>query len=98
NEDVNEENPKYLTINQTLMTVDAWTNIPLDSAHVNQTGLAELLSRMTHMNSESIRRRLAQGISYEGPRAKKDADYVASLLEKVDAELAQRVRNNVAGG
>ena len=82
-------------INQTLMFFEAALNTSFDSHHINQSALAELISFLTGKKKGSIRTKITEGIGYDGPQERRDAAYLAKLLDDVSPELAQRIRNNI---
>ena len=82
-------------INQTLMFFEAALNTSFDSHHINQSALAELISFLTGKKKGSIRTKITEGIGYDGPQERRDATYLAKLLDEVSPELAQRIRNKI---
>lgn len=82
-------------INQTLMFFEAALNTSFDSHHINQSALADAISFLTGKKKGSIRTKITDGIGYDGPQVKRDAAYLAKLLDEVSPELAQRIRNNI---
>ena len=82
-------------INQTLMFFEAALNTSFDSHHINQSALADAISFLTGKKKGSIRTKITDGIGYDGPQERRDATYLAKLLDEVSPELAQRIRNNI---
>ena len=74
---------------------EAALNTSLGSHYINQSVLAELISFLIGKKKGSIRTKNTDGIGYDGPQVKRDAAYLAKLLDEVSPELAQRIRNNI---
>lgn len=82
-----------LTIQQVVMLFETVLDVPLDASFTNLSELAVLLSRVSGYKSESIRVKIANGIDYEKPQARKDAELLAALLENIRPDLALKLRN-----
>ena len=93
-----EEEPEVeqLTTQQLIILFEALLDVSLDSQYTNQSALANLLSRISGYNPNSIRYKITSGVDYDKQQVKSDALLVAALLEKIKPDLAEKLRNNVA--
>ena len=88
-------NSKKFSINQILMLIESWFDVPLDSSHVNQCAIARLVNRISGWSEESIRVRVANGVNYSGPQGRRDVKLVSSMLDEVNPLYAERIRGNI---
>ena len=88
-----EEN--RLNIQQLILLFMEILDLTLDPTFTNQSELARLIAAVSGFKFESIRPKIAKGISYDKKQVKQDAQRVASLLEKVKPGLAERIRRNI---
>lgn len=88
-------NSKKFSINQVLMLIESWIDVPLDSSHVNQCAIARLVNRISGWSEESIRVRVANGVNYSGPQGRRDVKLVSSMLDEVNPLYADRIRGNI---
>lgn len=84
-----------LNIQQLILLFMEMLDLTLDPTFTNQSELARLIAAVSGFKFESIRPKIAKGISYDKKQVKQDAQRVASLLEKVKPELAERIRCNI---
>ena len=84
-----------LNIQQLILLFMEMLDLTLDPTFTNQSELARLIAAVSGFKFESIRPKIAKGISYDKKQVKQDAQRVASLLEKVKPELAERIRRNI---
>lgn len=93
-----EEEPEVeqLTTQQLIILFEALLDVSLDPQYTNQSALANLLSRISGYKPNSIRQKITSGVDYDKPQVKMDAQLVASLLDKIKPDLAEKLRNNVA--
>lgn len=93
-----EEEPEVgqLTTQQLVILFEALLDVSLDPQYTNQSALANLLSRISGYKPNSIRQKITSGVDYDKPQVKMDAQLVASLLDKIKPDLAEKLRNNVA--
>lgn len=84
---------RRLTTQQLIMLFESILDISLDATYTNQSELAELLSQVSGYKKDSIRVKIANGIDYEKPQARKDAELLASLLDKIKPDIALKLRN-----
>ena len=91
-----EEAAAQLTNRQLVMLMAGVMDLTLDAEYLNQSALARLLSAMSGRSASSLRKTIneiaAQGYDTQG--ARQDMLVVASLLEKLDPRLAERLRND----
>jgi len=88
-----EPGERRLTTQQLIMLFESILDISLDAIYTNQSELAELLSQVSGYKKDSIRVKIANGIDYEKPQARKDAELLASLLDKIKPDIALKLRN-----
>ena len=85
----------HLNIQQLILLFMEMLDLTLDPTFTNQSELARVIAAVSGFKFESIRPKIAKGISYDKKQVKQDAQRVASLLEKVKPELAERIRCNI---
>lgn len=85
----------HLNIQQLILLFMEMLDLTLDPTFTNQSELARLIAAVSGFKFESIRPKIAKGISYDKKQVKQDAQRVASLLEKVKPGLAERIRRNI---
>lgn len=87
---------EQLTTQQLVILFETLLDVSLDPQYTNQSALANLLSRISGYKPNSIRQKITSGVDYDKPQVKMDAQLVASLLDKIKPDLAEKLRNNVA--
>jgi len=91
-----EPEVEQLTTQQLVILFEAILDISLDPAYTNQSALANLISKVSGYKQSSVRAKITSKIDYDKQQAKADAQHVASLLDKIKPDLANKLRNNVA--
>ena len=90
-------NHNKLTIRQVLIFLDTFLNVGFTTETTNVSAYANLISLITGEDQGSVRSAMnrMKNIDYDSHEIKEEVRYLASLLEKVKMELANRMRNQI---
>ena len=90
-------NHNKLTIRQVLIFLDTFLNVGFTTETTNVSAYANLISLITGEDQGSVRSAMnrMKNIDYDAHEIKEEVRYLASLLEKVKMELANRRRDQI---
>lgn len=90
-----EEKEGQLGKRQLVLLFMELLNVSLGPDLTNQSALAELISKVSGKSKGSLLNTISKGVNYENDKTKRDAEIVASLLDKIKPDLAQSIRRNI---
>lgn len=90
-------NHNKLTIRQVLIFLDTFLNVGFTTETTNVSAYANLISLITGEDQGSVRSAMnrMKNIDYDSHEIKEEVRYLASLLEKVKMELANKMRKQL---
>ncbi len=84
-----------LTIGQLVIMFSSLLNVSLNPGFDNQSALADIISRASGKDSESVRQKIMSLAKAKKPskQTKQDAEIVAKMLETYNPQLASEIRD-----
>ena len=90
-----ENGSTALTNRQLVILFEALLDLSLSSQFTNIKGLARFISKISGRSEGSVRNYITNGIDYDNAFVRNDVEVVASLLDAIRPDLAEKLRNNI---